>query len=224
MPYWSAGRQSNKSNDNNEHCQAVVKTATRFIMRCGRVLSNSHCLSKEYYQFYRGKKTCVLWDPKESKGQVQLDQQIPEHPAEEKQCCHQVDDEQHTWGPVAHGGPWWPPLPLRSGHDMDHLFMGHTIAMWSFPFRHRGTPSSHPFMDLGIFPFTKNHPAMGVPPWLWKPSCENSDSLALKLPVISSPCAPVPGTIGLRSPGQVMGVHHPRPCHLWVFKDAIGVV
>ena len=30
-----------------------------------------------------------------------------------------------------------------------------------------GTPSHHPFLD-GIFPI-KNHPAMGVSPWLWKP-------------------------------------------------------
>ena len=33
----------------------------------------------------------------------------------------------------------------------------------------RGTPSHHPLID-GIFGFSLiNHPAMGVPPWLWKP-------------------------------------------------------
>ena len=34
---------------------------------------------------------------------------------------------------------------------------------------HGGTPSHHPFIDA-IFP-NKNHPAMGVPSWLWKPPC-----------------------------------------------------
>ena len=34
---------------------------------------------------------------------------------------------------------------------------------WEFPFRHRGTPSHHPFLD-GIFPFTKTiHPFWGTP-------------------------------------------------------------
>ena len=34
-----------------------------------------------------------------------------------------------------------------------------------------GTTSYHPFLD-GFFP-NKNHPAIGVAPWPWKPSCEN---------------------------------------------------
>ena len=33
-------------------------------------------------------------------------------------------------------------------------------AMWRFPFRHRDTPSSHPFLD-GMF-HEINHPAIGV--------------------------------------------------------------
>ena len=33
---------------------------------------------------------------------------------------------------------------------------------------HRGTPSHHPFLD-GDFPVEINPPAIGVPPWLWKP-------------------------------------------------------
>ena len=32
-----------------------------------------------------------------SKGQAQLDQQISEHPAEEKERHHQVDNEKYTW-------------------------------------------------------------------------------------------------------------------------------
>ena len=46
---------------------------------------------------------------------------------------------------------------------MDLVFF---TVLRRFPFRHRGTPNHHPF--LGFFP-KKNHPAIGTPPWLWKP-------------------------------------------------------
>ena len=44
----------------------------------------------------------------------------------------------------------------------------HLSTLWWFPFRHRATPSHHPFKN-GIF--THKPSISGYSPWLWKPPC-----------------------------------------------------
>ena len=55
----------------------------------------------------------------------------------------------------------------RQGCSEHVLWLNYSLTLkWRFPF-HGGTPSHHPFLG-GISP-NKNHQAIGVPPWLWKP-------------------------------------------------------
>ena len=70
----------------------------------------------------------------------------------------------HKWGSVQH--VW--SLQNTGGSSMS-----------GFP--EIGLPPNHPFLD-GIFP-NKNHPAIGVPPWLWKPPCWDDPTSHLWLPL-----------------------------------------
>ena len=66
-------------------------------------------------------------------------------------CCERSSDSKT----ISTGSVLWP-----KGAGIKEESYGNFLS-------HRGTPSHHP--NLGrIFP-NKNHPAMGVPPWPWKP-------------------------------------------------------
>ena len=90
----------------------------------------------------------------------------------------------------------WFPVPLFFRFDVPVFFSDGWRAMFSFVLvwclfsswsgcflSHGGTPSYHPAIERWDFPVHKTHPAMGVPPWLWKPPTTPPSDAHIEPPV-----------------------------------------
>ena len=77
----------------------------------------------------------------------------------QKPCCHPLHA---IYFPIVSGLFL---IPIQSQFQIRYLQNQSELGMWWFP--EIGLPPNHHPFRIGIFPEI-NHPAIGVPPWLWK--------------------------------------------------------
>ena len=128
----------------------------------------------------------------------------------------------HKW--VHHASPLWPKnnsiapeifIIIMIYHNYIYIFPIYKIYQLRVSIN-GGTPSPHPFLDR-IFPEI-NHPAVGVPPWLWKPPKSIVISLSSPSFIIKPPYIPVLG----EPPLFIPHLWNPTGDHPWLWKPSGG--